>query len=179
MRWLIIAFSLCSISCATTIRGTYDTISVMSEPSGARVTTDLKAPTGAELSDSVDGFLGCPATPCTIKIPRRADTRVVVAKTGFQSIQYRLVSSATTSNDLLPPGLLLAGLPSGSHVIVADPSAGSQITLRGASIASGLTTFGTTTVIDAASGATMNIVPQAVTVILAPDDSGSQVPETE
>lgn len=146
--------------CATAVRGTNDTVQITSFPEGASVTSDIVRPDG--------GTFGCPSTPCELSLPRRAKGVVTVSLYGHDPISYRLVSSATTSNDVFVPGTVIAGLAPGSHVVVGMPRAGSQIGLRGASGLAGAATYGVGSFVDAASGATRNLVPQSVTIFLAP-----------
>jgi len=116
----------------------------------------------------VAGYAGCMATPCSLSLPRNADIEVTVEKAGFSAIRYRVISAVTVSNDVLPPGTLIAGLPPGSHVVVGKPDGG-QIGLRGASLAAGLFSLGASPVVDAATNANRNLTPKDVTVFLAPD----------
>lgn len=147
-----------AVGCATAVRGVNDTISVQSIPEGAFVTTDLRDPATGD-------FYDCAATPCSISLPRRSSAIVTVSHEGYPSIRFPIVSSVTTSNDVLPPGTQIAGVLPGPIVVVGTPSRGSQITLRSASITSGFLTFGASTVLDAATGANHNLVPREVTVV--------------
>jgi hypothetical protein len=58
-------------ACATVTRGTKQDFKVVSEPPGATVTTTYAG-------------LGCPATPCTFKAPRKHGFEVTVTKTGYK-----------------------------------------------------------------------------------------------
>ncbi len=154
--------------CATVVRGTTDTLTITTIPEGARVVSDIPVSTAEATSEQAGAFYGCPATPCSFEVPRRSGGQFTVSLAGHQPIRYRIVSSVTTSNDVLAPGTIIAGLPPGSHVVVGTPQAGSQLGLRGASGLTGVVTYGAGSVIDAMSGANLNVVPQAVTIYLAP-----------
>lgn len=151
------------VGCATVVRGTTDTLTVTTFPEGARVVSDIPVST----EDATGGVYVCEPTPCSIEVPRRSVGRLTVSLDGYQTISYRVVSSATTSNDVVPPGALIAGLPPGSYVVVGTPQGG-QVGLRGASGLTGLATYGAGSVIDAVSGANLNVAPRSVTVFLAP-----------
>lgn len=156
--WVACAAGIALSGCATSLRGTDDTVFVQSAPAGAAAVTDLRNPRSGD-------FYGCSPTPCSFDMPRRSSAIVTVSLAGYPDIQYPVVSSVTTSNDVLPPGVQVAGVAPGPVVIVDAPSRGSQVTLRSASLASGLFTVGAAPVIDAASGANHNLVPKAVTVV--------------
>ncbi|MEM9385476.1 MAG: hypothetical protein AAGA68_10475 [Pseudomonadota bacterium] len=166
-RATLIALALPALGgCATVVRGTTDTLTIASFPEGATVTSDIPVPTSDSSVNVPGGVYGCDATPCSIEVPRRASGRITVSLDGYRPISYRIVSSATTSNDVLVPGTLIAGLPPGSHVVVGTPQSG-QVGLRGASSLTGMATYGAGSVIDAMSGANLNVAPQVVTVFLA------------
>ena len=164
----LVITALLLAGCATIIRGTSDTILITSIPEGAKVVSDFQ-PKNRGSSVELDSFAGCDATPCEIKLPRNTNALLTVSLSGHESIQYRIVSTQTTSNDVLPPGAVIAGVPPGSHVVVGVPRAGSQIGLNGLTV---LQYAGIYTaplgLIDNFSGATQNLTPQAVTVVLAP-----------
>ncbi|MEO0421163.1 MAG: hypothetical protein AAF184_02435 [Pseudomonadota bacterium] len=165
---LLLALALTAlVGCATVVRGTTDTLTVTTFPEGARVVSDIPVSTDDASASASGGVYGCNPTPCSIEVPRRSVGRLTVSLEGYQTISYRVVSSATTSNDVVPPGTLIAGLPPGSYVVVGTPQGG-QVGLRGASGLTGLATYGAGSVIDAVSGANLNVAPRSVTVFLAP-----------
>lgn len=69
--WPLTVVMACSLAaCATITRGTTDSWSVNSTPSGAAVKTST-------------GF-ACDQTPCTFRMPRKSEFDVTVAKAGFK-----------------------------------------------------------------------------------------------
>jgi hypothetical protein len=65
---VVVAFSVAG--CATVTRGTTNQVQVISEPSGAQVTTSIGN--------------SCPATPCTFEVSRKSEFFVTIRKEGFQ-----------------------------------------------------------------------------------------------
>lgn len=163
----IILFGLSG--CATVVRGTTDTLSITTLPAGAQALTSVKhSGKSSDSSPNINGFYGCEPTPCKIELPRRTNAIVTISLSGHQEIAYRIISSQTTSNDVLRPGLLIAGVPPGSHIFVGEPRPGSQIGLNSLSIFTDVATYGAGIIIDETSGANLNLVPQSVTAVLAP-----------
>jgi hypothetical protein len=89
-------------SCATVTRGTDDAWSVSSRPSGARVET-------------TNGF-SCPATPCTLRIPRKAMFVATVTKPGYRPATLIVTSKAARRAGAEKAGQALVGGVIGSAV---------------------------------------------------------------
>lgn len=150
--------------CATAIRGSDENLSVVTVPEGAAVTTDIAGPDGEPL--------GCAPTPCSIGLSRRSSPRVTVSLPGYKPVAYQVVSSAMTSNIATPEGTLIAGLPQVSSYVVAGRAQGADaLATGGASLASGLLTLGTTTLLDVGTGATLSLSPNPVTVYLMEEEA--------
>ena len=88
--------------CATVTRGTDDAWSVSSRPSGARVET-------------TNGF-SCAATPCTLKIPRKAMFVATVTKPGYRPANIIVTSKAARRAGAEKAGEALVGGLIGSAV---------------------------------------------------------------
>jgi len=69
--WVVMALAVAVSGCATITRGTTDSWSINTTPSGAEVRTS-------------SGF-ECEATPCTFRMPRKEEFDVTVTKTGYKS----------------------------------------------------------------------------------------------
>jgi hypothetical protein len=69
--WILALAALPLGACATITRGTDEQVQFMSEPSGAEVTTTLGS--------------GCPATPCTLMIPRKDQFVATFKMPGYRS----------------------------------------------------------------------------------------------
>jgi hypothetical protein len=70
--WVVVAALSATVSgCATITRGTSDTWTINTTPSGAAVKT-------------TSGF-ECDATPCSFKMPRKSDFDVTVTKAGYKT----------------------------------------------------------------------------------------------
>jgi hypothetical protein len=88
--------------CATITRGSNDQWVVNSTPSGAKVET-------------TNGFY-CAETPCSIKIPRKADFTATVSKTGYKSakvvVTHKLAGTgaATMAGNVIAGGLIGLGV---------------------------------------------------------------------
>jgi hypothetical protein len=71
MKALIVAVAALSLgACATITRGTEEDVAFHSEPAGAEVRTTVG--------------LGCPSTPCTLKIPRKDQFQATFELPGYQ-----------------------------------------------------------------------------------------------
>jgi len=173
----IVALSAFSISgCATVVKGSRDVLVIGSEPAGAKAVTNIPYAGKSDTQSNVDGYFGCEPTPCAIEMSRRANPLVTVSLDGYQPIRYKVTSAVATSNIAVPFGVIVAGLPPGRHVRVEDPRTFSKVPLAGATIVGGFLTYGAGAVVDVASGANLNLAPQAVTAVLARiaiDEDGS------
>ena len=156
-------------SCATATQGSREGLKIISEPAGARAITDIRSAGRF----SVDGFLGCEPTPCDISIPRKAAPIVTVSRDGFQSIKFAVSSGPSTSVAAVPPGTLIAGLPTGSHVVAGKPDWLKRIPVGGRVVTGGVLTLGAGAVVDGATGAYLNLAPNPALVILAPVEATS------
>lgn len=168
---IIIGFSLSA--CATATRGTHEMVKISSEPSGARVISDIPNDTQ---KNNIEGFYGCEPTPCGVNISRRANPVLTVEKQGYESIKFKIVSSNATSATSVPTGAVVAGTQEGSHVIAGSPELLKRIPVGGAIIFGGLMSMGGGLVLDAATGAGRSLSPNPVTVFLSPTPS-TVVPE--
>src|ERR1700741_362550 len=71
-RYILVAAAAVALSgCATITRGTSDTWTVNTTPSGAAVSTTNQ--------------FACKATPCTFKMSRKADFTVTISKPGYKT----------------------------------------------------------------------------------------------
>lgn len=71
MRYILVAAGAVALSgCATITRGTSDTWTVNTTPSGAAVSTSNQ--------------FACQSTPCTFKMSRKADFTVTITKPGYK-----------------------------------------------------------------------------------------------
>ncbi len=158
--------------CATATRGSHEVIKIGSEPIDATAMTDLPS----RGKKALNGFYGCAPTPCTIDLPRKSSPVVTISKPGYQPIKFVITSSVATSATSLPQGTIVSGLPPGSYVRVGDSDFLKTIPIGGAIIAGGVMSFGAGAVLDLAVGANKNLVPNPVTVFLAPDKADLKEP---
>jgi hypothetical protein len=92
-RVTLMAVSLAS--CATVTRGTDDAWSVSSQPPGARVET-------------TNGF-SCPATPCTLRVPRKAMFVATLTKPGYRPATIIVTSTVARRGGAEKAGQALVG----------------------------------------------------------------------
>lgn len=90
---MIIVLGMSGMGCATIVNGTTQKISVSSDPPGATVTVD-----GNEVY----------TTPATIKVSRKRDHVVTIAKEGFATEQIPLIRtlSGAVAGNILAGGLI-------------------------------------------------------------------------
>lgn len=80
---VIVAFCVSAAGCATITRGTTDTLQVISEPSGAKVSTS-------------NGY-SCESTPCAIKMDRKSELVVTVSKDGCDTVRVNVTNKVADS----------------------------------------------------------------------------------
>jgi hypothetical protein len=152
-------------ACATVTQGMNEGLRVESVPPGATALTDLQSSAG----DAINGYVGCRPTPCSISISRKADPVISVRLDGYAPIKFKVTSAVATSSTSFPTGTLVAGLPTGSHIIAGQADFLKRIPVGGRVVASGLMTFGLSTIVDVGiTGANKNLSPNPVTVFFAP-----------
>lgn len=90
-----LAASTCLAACATVTRGTKDVWEVTSEPSGARVETS-------------NGHL-CEATPCGIKMSRKAEFTATITKPGYKAASVSVSNKIKTAGGTAMAGNVILG----------------------------------------------------------------------
>jgi hypothetical protein len=161
-------------ACTTMTQGAREGLRVESVPPGATALTDIKS-TGTH---SVDGYIGCAPTPCSMSISRKASPVVRVSLDGHQPIKFKVTSAVATSSTSIPTGSLIAGLPPGSHVVSGEAEFLKRIPVGGRVFVGGIMTFGAAALVDVAiTGANKNLTPNPVTVFLAPLEANPTVGE--
>jgi hypothetical protein len=105
----LVAISLAG--CATVTRGTTDKVQVLSEPAGALVTTSIG--------------VTCPATPCTIEVPRKAEFVVTVAKPGYRNAVVEVKTKLLGSGAASMAGNIV--IPGGTVGIITDAATGASL----------------------------------------------------
>jgi hypothetical protein len=98
--------------CATITRGTKDAWSVSSEPSGARVETS-------------NGFF-CQATPCAMKMPRKAQFVATVTKAGYKPATITVTHKVSNGGGAGMAGNVLLG---GLIGVAVDGTSGAMLDL--------------------------------------------------
>lgn len=165
-------------ACATATRGTHEMVRVISVPEGAVAISNLKAPRTQTFNDGTSSdYYGCAPTPCGINLPRKSDPVIHVAKDGYESIKFKVVSTWETGSASVAPGAIVSGTPTRSHVIAGQPDALKRIPIQGASITGGLFTLGAGSVLDYAVGANLSLSPNPVTVKLVPEGETFALPD--
>ena len=109
--------------CLTVARETTETVSIITNPPGAHVDAELLLQNGNPDGGrkSKPKHLSCDPTPCSIEIPRTNHARISVSKDGYHSIKFLAVSKGSSPTATIRPGTIVAGLPSGSHVVAGTP----------------------------------------------------------
>lgn len=95
-------------ACTTVTRGTSESYAIETEPAGAQ----------AKVTDA-RGTLQC-TTPCSLKVKRRGNLHVVIAKDGFETVDTSVASSvdgagaAGMAGNVVLGGLIGAAIDAGS-----------------------------------------------------------------
>ncbi len=107
MRTFILAAAgLALAGCATVTRGTNDTWSVNTTPTGAAVKTTNQ--------------FACDATPCTFKMPRKSEFDVTISKTGYKTWTGHITHHVAGAGGAGMAGNVLVGGIIGAGVDVAS-----------------------------------------------------------
>jgi membrane-bound inhibitor of C-type lysozyme len=102
---LAVSAALSLSACATVTRGTSEAFTVNTDPSGAAVRTTA-------------GF-ACDATPCTWKMPRKAEFDVTITKPGYKTVQTHVVHQVSSGGGAAMAGNVILGGLIGAGVDVA------------------------------------------------------------
>ena len=173
----ILALGLWVSGCATATRGTHERVDIISVPEGASAQSDMKSKKALTYDDGTKSdYLGCAPTPCSINFPRRANTVVTMTKAGYDPIKFKVISTWETGSSAVRAGSVVAGLPTGSHVVAGKTDLLKRIPVAGGMLTSALF-YGVGPVVDIASGANLSLSPNPVTVYLAPLED-TEIPET-
>lgn len=115
MKKIIVALAACSMlgACATVTRGTSTNFDVQTSPSGASVST-------------THGF-SCPATPCSMRMPRKSAFQAMISKPGYKTVNASIGNRVSKGGGGAMAGNLLAGGIIGAGV---DASSGAMLDLR-------------------------------------------------
>ena len=112
---LIAAVAACAFlgACATVTRGSSTNFDVQTTPSGASVRT-------------TNGY-SCPATPCSLKMPRKSQFVATVSKPGYKTVEAMIGNRVSTGGGTAAAGNLLLGGIIGGGV---DAASGAALDLR-------------------------------------------------
>ncbi len=157
--------------CLSASRGTTETIEIITDPVGADIEAELLQQDGnpALSAKNQPQLMRCTPSPCSLKIPRLKHARILVSKDGFHSIKFLVVSKGSSPTSTIRPGVIVAGHPSGSHVIAGTPE--TITTLLSGNTLTGLeatATYGLSILVNNATGANRSFSPNPVLVRLAP-----------
>ena len=169
--------------CATAVRGTSVDFMVATDPSGARVTTDLETRESRSARkanpDLAPVYYGCDVTPCAFEVSRRSNFIVTIEKDGFhtglmdvESNVDLLGTAATQGGNYVTTtagtayALSTVGTSGG---LFAGLASFTQIIVTGGAVLVG------TVAVDVSSGALLGLDPNPLNVQLIPEDE--PVPE--
>jgi hypothetical protein len=112
---LLTAVAACALlsACATVTRGSHTNFDVQTSPAGASVTT-------------THGF-SCPATPCSMRMPRKSAFQAMISKPGYKTVNASIGNRVSAGGGAAMAGNLLAGGFIGGGV---DASSGAMLDLR-------------------------------------------------
>lgn len=178
--------ALAGSGCATAIKGSHETFSVVTTPPGARVTTtvETKASIKARLKDPTltAEYMGCPATPCDFRMPRKAKFGVSLSRKdyvdGFAMIESKasLISGqGSVAGNSAPSATFAASLFTG-----ANSFAPLLTTTPGVAVGA-LTVLYTVPLvaIDYATGSLNGLTPNPLSVEMFTIEEAEKLPETD
>ena len=109
------AIAVASLSlgaCATVTRGTNTAWEVQTDPDGARVETS-------------NGHM-CPATPCSIKMPRKSEFTATITKPGYKTATVTVTNKVSTAGGVGMAGNVIVG---GIIGVGVDAASGAMLDL--------------------------------------------------
>ena len=106
--WVILA-ALPLAACGTITRGTTETVTFISEPAGASVTTSLGS--------------GCPTTPCTLEIARKSEFVTTFRLPGHSDVTVPVTTKVSGTGGASMAGNLVFGGFIGAGVDAANGTA--------------------------------------------------------
>lgn len=100
-RIFIVAFFCTGLmACATVVRGTSESFSIITDPEGAQVTTTLETRESKKKrkkdENIVPAYYKCQTTPCTLKLPRKSTFDVTISKQGYKTITHHIGHEVST-----------------------------------------------------------------------------------
>lgn len=171
LKYAFIPLVIFQTACATATRGTHERVRIISVPEGAMAQSDMKSKKMLTYADGTESeYIGCAPTPCNINFSRRANTVVTMTKPGYDTIKFKVISTWETGSSAVKAGTIVAGLPTGSHVVAGKTDLLKRIPVHGGMFASSIF-YGVGPVMDIATGANLSLSPNPVTVYFAPSNS--------
>ena len=195
MKYLLPIAITCVLTagCATQKRGVTDYFRVDTIPQGAKVETSIAVRSSVRKNKRDPSipieYLGCEPTPCSIRLARTAEFVATITHDGFEPAEFYVGHSTRrvgmhadmAQNMVAGPAGTAAGAAifAGGAYLAADTitfgllssttSAGSVIgPIAGQAAVAGLGVGAGMIVVDAVSGANLNLVPNPVVLRLAP-----------
>lgn len=169
--------------CATVTKGTHEQLLVVSDPPGASAFTDVPV----NRRDLSEGYIGCEPTPCTIRLPRRAEAVIEIQHPDFAPYEAAVFSDNRAVRErrekdrqaLLSDNAKLASGVSSAYFVAGSldafgtvilPATGAGVLLLSSTIVMGAgagTLVGDAT--DTLSGASNSLYPNPLAVRLVKD----------
>ncbi|MEM1105996.1 MAG: hypothetical protein AAGH87_06360 [Pseudomonadota bacterium] len=201
--WLTLIAALALPACATAFRGPNVPFEIVTEPPGARVSTDLLTPkTRRENRNEArlvswghldeprpveQVYYGCEATPCSFEVSRRSEFAVTLEREGFHTAQIAVTSNfgrreggaAVAGNVAAVTGAYVVGFNLTTSFVSAftlgTATTGALATSAATTAAAGVGVM--TLGVDVLTGAMLDLSPNPLVVILVPEDE--PVPSVE
>ncbi|WP_371397033.1 hypothetical protein [Fretibacter rubidus] len=188
LRPLLILFCMLSLpACATISKGTTERVRFETVPPGVTVTTDIET-TASKAARRKDKslepeYFSCSPTPCEIKLSRRTNTIATLTYPGMEPLEFAITSGLSRRN-LAPSatggavtGLSLAGVGAGVGASLGATSLGFAAVAGPAAIVA-VGVGGSFMLVDAASGAAMQLSPNPLVITMVPKGT-EVVPDPE
>ena len=182
---LLISAACISTGCATVNRGTDDHFRIDTVPQGAKITTSIETSKSKRKrrknKNITPEYKGCDPTPCAIQLPRRSEFTFTVEHAGYEPFEMYITSSknrgsfvantaATTATTAGVSGAAIVTLTSiATGIFGSGASTTVAPALAGAAVPPALAVTGTMLLVDAGTGANLNLFPNPVVLELTPE----------
>ena len=182
---LLIVTACISTGCATVNRGIDDHFRIDTVPQGAKITTSIETPESKrnrrKNKNITPEYEGCNPTPCAIQLSRKSEFTFTVEHAGYEPVEMFITNSkkrgsfaaTTAANTATTAGLAGASLAWTTWFTGATLGSGAASfaapAIAVSTVPPALAATGAMLLVDAGTGANLNLFPNPVVLELTPE----------
>ena len=182
---LLIVTACISTGCATVNRGTDDHFRIDTVPQGAKITTSIETPESKrnrrKNKNITPEYEGCNPTPCAIQLSRKSEFTFTVEHAGYEPVEMFITSSKkrgsitfnTAASAATISGTTAVNIINLTSIATGIFGSGASSTVAPALATSAvppvLAATGAMLLVDAGTGANLNLFPNPVVLELTPE----------